>query len=210
MNEETKKKRQNLFLIFIFFALIALNIVPSIISLSGMGSESYNVIAAEKLTVIDNSIGGLIPIGKEYYYMGYTKDGQLILIREKKDWLEEKFNGYEFDSSESGIMVKGQSKYTSANVLYIAEQYVEDVRKNSEAGSMINNVMYYNYLDGLSFRYDVMGIIAGILLFSMGITGFVLYKKHRVPKNMYVRYACFIFVIIFLFFELHIITLRFG
>lgn len=210
MNEETKKKHHKFFLIFLFFAMVALNIVPSIISLSGMGSESYNVIAAEKLTVIDNSIGGLIPIGKEYYYMGYTEDGQLILIREKKDWLEEKFNGYGYDSSESGVLIKGQRRYTNANVLYIAEQYVEEVSRNSGSGSTINNVMYYKYLDGLTFRYDVMGIIAGILILSMGITGFVLYKKHKVPKNIYVRYACFIFVILFLFFELHIITLRFG
>lgn len=208
MTEEKKKKRQNIFCVIIFFVFVLYNLIPSTISLCGKDYENYNIVWAEKLTDFEHSIGGLIPIGKEYYYIVCTKDGYMFLLREDKDWLKGKFDSDGIAVSETGVLIKGKNKNTDTDVSYFAGQVIQDMNRDGELDGVIKSVMYYDYIDGLCDYYDVMSIIAGIVLLAAGVTGFVVYKKHKIPKNKYVIYAALIIFIAILFFECHVIALK--
>ena len=202
MRERFKK---NGIFIIIFLVLVLYDLIPPIITLSSK-IDTYNIVIATKLTTVEDTISGVIPIGKEYYYVGITEDGEAILIRDKKNWLDKNFK-YDgsYAISESGVLVKGEKKRTSAEVSYDFQQILEIINQDNEMSFMVKNI--YRYTDGLYYDYTIMSIIVGLIVLFAGITGVIVYKKNKIPKNKYFKSIILVLFFIVMCFQLYVLVL---
>lgn len=166
-------------MIFLAFIFIAFFFVMSIMDLTNKKDVYETKIdAAGQLLVVENSINGIIPTGKDYYYIGINEDeGSFYIIHAGKNWLEKNFDSEGF-AKGNGVSVKGLAKS--------AEDY--EVRHE-----LVNHT---NELEGLSFalqagdvlelnyvRDAVIRIIAGALLIAIAVIAFAVSKrKDTVPS----------------------------
>lgn len=108
-----KDKVKNIFYIIggilLVCAFVYFMLVEPIISLNNKKDiHTINVDGAFEILELEHSINGLIPIGKDYYYIGAEKGTQnAYIIRAPKKWLEKNFdtdykskdsNGFNFTS----------------------------------------------------------------------------------------------------------------
>lgn len=128
--------------------------------------------AAGQLLVVENSINGIIPTGKDYYYIGINEDsGEVYTIHAGKNWLKKNFDSEGF-AKGNGVSVKGLAKS--------AEDY--EVRHE-----LVNHT---NELEGLSFALQagdvleinyvqdsIVRLIAGTLLIALIILCFAATRR---------------------------------
>lgn len=204
MKSEIKK---NVVLIILFIVMILFTLIPGIFTLLNNRYNGVNsIIWATRLNTIEHSINGLIPIGKEYYYIGITTDNKPILIRADKNWLKENFKDDGSAISEKGILTKGKKQDTSVEIYNNAMYYLNVL--NDENSISLTDVDFKRYVDTTSYRFAVMSIILSIMDLCAGIAAVYMYKTHGFPKNRYAKFAILAFVCVLLYFELYVITIR--
>lgn len=158
-----------------------------------------NINSAGQLLTIENSINGIIPTGKDYYYVGIDDNkGDIYAIHAGKHWLEDNFdaNGIAHDNI---ITVKGLSKRASdfevekeiANRIYqIADE--SSCNLALEPGMVIE----VNYVQDA-----VLKIIAGMLILVVGIV-MLVFKKRADEIPSWTRKTFLILFIVTLVFAL--------
>lgn len=133
--------------------------------------------AAGELLVVENSINGIIPTGKDYYYVGLNDEtGEIYTIHAGKKWLEKNFD-QEGNANGNGVSIKGLSKRASdyqvenelANrIRQIADDFGE---YGYELAQVPGYVLEINYV-----RDAIMKLFAGILILGMAAL-FVVFRK---------------------------------
>lgn len=189
-----------LLIIILIASYVGVFFVMSVIDLFNTKDVyEVNINVAGQLITIENSINGIIPTGKDYYYVGVDDSkGDIYVIHAGKHWLEDNFdeNGV---AHGNNIIVKGLSKRASdfevekeiANRVY---QIADDSNCNLvlEPGKVIE----VNYV-----RDAVLKIIAGMLILVVGIVMLVFKKKSdEIPT--WARKAFLILLIVTLAFAL--------
>lgn len=131
--------------------------------------------AAGQLLVIENSINGIIPTGKDYYYIGVDDSvGHIYTIHAGKKWLAGNFdeNGI---ANGDGITVKGLSK--RANDFNVEKELANRIYQASDE-SGYNLALEPGMVLELNYVQDaVVRLIAGILILVVGIIIFVFRKR---------------------------------
>ena len=132
---------------------------------------------AGELLVVENSINGIIPTGKDYYYVGLNDEtGEIYTIHAGKKWLEKNFDP-EGNANGNGVSIKGLSKRANdfkvekelANrITQIADDFGE---YGYELAQVPGHVLEINYV-----RDAIMKIFAGILILGMAAL-YVVFKK---------------------------------
>lgn len=110
-----KEKIGKIFLYLLGIGLLIYLAVSSIMSLANK-KDVHTVTIHEACSVleIEHSINGLIPTGKDYYYIGiddYT--GNAYLIKGSKKWLDKNFDSSYQSKKNGGLRVKGLVKNVS-------------------------------------------------------------------------------------------------
>lgn len=161
--------------------------------------HEVNINLAGELLAVENSINGIIPIGKDYYYVGMDKTkGAIYAIHAGKHWLEDNFdvNGIAHGNS---ITVKGLSKRARdfkvekeiANRVYqVADE------SNGNLAIEPGRVIEVNYV-----RDAVLKIIAGMLILAVGII-ILIFKKRADEMPVWTKKAFLILVVVTLVFAL--------
>lgn len=151
-------------LVFFMLMFIAVFFVMSIIDLTNTKDRREIVVTeACDLLVVENSINGLIPTGKDYYYLGFsTEDYKMYMIHAGKNWLKDNFDEKGFSLSSEGVTVKGLAKRVSE---FEIQRELEDRISTVEG---IASGLDYGYVLELNYiRDSILKIIAGICVCIM-------------------------------------------
>lgn len=163
-------------MILLAVIFIAFFFVMSIMDLTNKDDvHETKIDAAGQLLVVENSINGIIPTGKDYYYIGMNEDsGEIYTIHAGKNWLKKNFDSEGF-AKGNGVSVKGLSK--SAGDYEVRDELSSRVNQiKAELGGTFvlesGNVLEINYV-----RDSIIRIIAGVLLTVLTIVGIIATKR---------------------------------
>lgn len=134
---------------------------------------------AVELLTVEKSINGIIPTGKEYFYLGLNEDsGKLYAIHADKKWLKNNFDSNGM-SNGNAIIIKGLSKRASD---FQVEKEIESrvgqvvVGSNNELVSALAS----GYVLELNYVLDsIVRLIAGILILAFGILIFACRNRRE-------------------------------
>lgn len=136
---------------------------------------------AGQLIVIENSINGIIPTGKDYYYAGVDDSSSAVYaIHAGKNWLSDIFDR-EGKAIEGEILIKGLSKRASD---FRVEQEIASRIYAVAESSELNLGIEPGYVLELNYIRDaVLRLIAGLLILAIGIVMFVFRdRKDELPE----------------------------
>ena len=79
--------------IFVLALVIHLLIMPIVNLTDKENTHTVTINGAGELIVVEHSINGLFPMGKDYYYIGINEENaEAYTIKAPKKWLEKNFN----------------------------------------------------------------------------------------------------------------------
>ncbi|MGN0495308.1 MAG: hypothetical protein ACI4GW_03705 [Lachnospiraceae bacterium] len=157
-----------------------------------------NIDVAGELLTVENSINGIIPTGKDYYYVGLNSEGNIYTIHAGKKWLSDNFDENGIANADS-ITIKGLAKRASD---YEVEKEIANrvYQVADESGYVLalepGNVLELNYVSDA-----IIKLIAGILILVLGII-IAIFKKSAEKFPTWARKAILIFFILTLAFAL--------
>jgi len=160
-------------------AFIGVFFVTSILDLVNVKDVlEGRVHAAGELLVVENSINGIIPTGKDYYYLAMDEEtGTVYTIHAEKSWLSKNFNA-EGLSAADGVKIKGLAK--KAGDFEVEQELATRVRQFAlnVGDSQVNLAFTPGWVLELHYVRDaVMKLIAGTVLLATGIIGAVFSKR---------------------------------
>ena len=163
-------------MILLAVIFIAFFFVMSIMDLTNKDDvHETKIDAAGQLLVVENSINGIIPTGKDYYYIGMNEDsGEIYTIHAGKNWLKKNFDS-DGMAKGNGVKIKGLSK--SAGDYEVRDEIASRVNQiKAELGGTFvlesGNVLELNYVQD-----SIVRLIAGTLLIALIILGFAATKR---------------------------------
>lgn len=177
-------------------------LVEPIINLNNKNDlKTVNLNSGYDILTVEHSINGLIPIGKEYFYVGIVKDSNdAYLIRASKKWLDNNFKTNYQAKNDDGF------SFTALPVR------ISDFKVTDELNSRLQQVEGFNYPLGYEYclEYSYKSIaIRKLLLFAFSIVlvivGILLAKK---KENLNGKFGAVFVVAIMIFLVLIITTLK--
>jgi hypothetical protein len=160
-------------------SFIGVFFVMSIIDLTNKKDvNNVSITEAYELLVVENSINGLIPTGKDYYYLGYCEDNQKqYVIHGGKNWLETNFETTGIAKNENGISIHALAKragdYDIEKELESRKSQIEDI--DSALG--FGMVLELDYI-----RNAILRILAGVIMLAVIVCGiFLKNAKKSIP-----------------------------
>ncbi len=201
-----KEKIKSILGVLVYIIIMGFFLISGIYDVCG-GNTYYNanIIAASELFETEHTINGLIPCGRDYYYVGLTDDEQLVVLRASQNWISENFDEDGYSLSEQGVAVKGTLKLLS----YDEQGAVEDALDGYQNFSVLSTSQS---LDIMYFDVAVHSIIAGSLLIVLGIVGLIIWKNQKLnalfKNNIFFIIGSAIVIIAFLAYLVYVITLK--
>lgn len=202
MRENAKKIFFIISAILLIVAFVYFMLVEPIMNLTNKKDlHTINADSAFEILEIEHSINGLIPIGKDYYYVAVAKGTQdAYIIRAPKKWFNNYFNTDYTSKDANGF-----------NFTALSER-IDDYEVRDELVNRVSQVQGLNYPLGtdycLEFSYKIIAIkklalfVYAILLAIAGIL--ISKKKETINDN-----ASKIFLIAFVvFLVLTIMTIK--
>lgn len=188
---------ENKFLKTVLWIVVAASFVGVFFVMSIMdllntgGVHEVKLDAAGQLLVIENSVGGIIPTGRDYYYVGVDgREGKLYAIHAGKKWLDENFdvNGI---ANGGGITVIGLSKH--AGDFNVEDELAGRISQVAEESGYSLGLAPRNVLE-LNYVWDAIArLIAGVLIILAGGIMLIFKKKsEEIPawaRKTYLTFA---------------------
>lgn len=171
-------------------AFVFVFIVDSIIDLTNKKNvRNAEITQAYELLVIENSINGLIPMGKDYYYLGYSEETEMLYkIHADKRWLSENFDSEGYAKNDS-VSVKGLEKKVDYEIEKELELRTAQV-KGVKSALGYGRVMELNYV-----RDSIVKLVAGVLLAIMIVIGLFFDKsKANIPPVLAKVFIVFVVI----------------
>ena len=136
--------------------------------------EEINIDKAGYGIVIEHSINGLIPTGKDYYYIGLnSEEGDIYVIQAGKKWFEDNFYSSDNSSNEGSMTLK-----TKVNRLdYEVARELASVFSDSD----VNISCDYCY-DTLYKSKGILMIISAVLILAT-IIYFIMIKFQKIQSG---------------------------
>ena len=127
---------------------------------------------AAEILEVEQSINGLIPLGKDHYYLaGDSSTGETCILRAAKSWYQKNFTEDGDLKAGDGLTVTALAKRCDFDVARELENRLGQVEG-------INLVMSPDYCLALSFRFFA---IAKILIVVLGVVG--AFMVYRIAKS---------------------------
>lgn len=199
-----KRSRVAVIILAVFFSLMFgyFYFVSSIIDLANSKDRhEVTIDYAYQILEIENSINGIIPIGKEYYYVGFSEDdGNAYLIRAGKKWLDANFDAEGVALASDGYYIKALAKKAGD---YEVENELEDRMSQLEG---ISSPLPKGYILELNYvRKAIVKIVVGMISFAMVIF-MVIFRKTNLDNLPRPLKALFL-IVIFAVLALNLVTL---
>ncbi|MCR5282278.1 MAG: hypothetical protein K6E18_02830 [Lachnospiraceae bacterium] len=164
-----KDKAKSIFLWILLVAFVCYLVGTGVYDLLNKKDlVTIQVDRAVEILEVEQSVNGLIPMGKDHYYLaGNSATGETIILRAAKSWYQKNF-------SEDGDLRSGDT----LTVTSLAKRCDFDVARELENRVMqvegISMVLSPDYCLALSFRFFA---IAKILIVVLGIVGALMVYK---------------------------------
>lgn len=198
-----KKAFSNIITILACILIILFPIIKGITSLADKKNHHTDKIyAASAILEIEHSINGLIPTGKDYYYIGVSDDGKTgYIISGPKNWGKENFDTNGIANEDGGVEIKGHVKRIS------------DYKVRNEIVNSLQQLDNIDFILGADVCLDVSyksnavkGILAGVLVLISSVVGFLCLKTGLFAGNRKILIIDGVLLIIGLFLTIN--TLR--
>ena len=165
--------------------------------------REVSVNGAGELLTVGNSINGIIPTGKDYYYVGVSQSDEaevIYAIHADKHWLDKNFdiNGM---ANSGNLAIKGLTK--RANDFEVEKEiaYRMEQISYSDGQTSFVQALTPGYVLELNYVQDaIMRIVAGVVLLIAGAL-FMCYRKFDTLPG-WGRKLLLVFFIVALFFAL--------
>lgn len=169
-----KKKVGTIFCVLLYILGLYVLLSPAISDLNSKDVHTVNLSAAGQMMVLEHSINGLIPTGKDYYYIGCeSQTFDAYVIHAPKGWLKKNFKEDMIAIDSNGVTVTGVMKepsYRIARELKTVAVQLEGV--NFPYGS--SNVLEINYKSHAIIRIILFG-----LSLLLGLLGLYIHKNRE-------------------------------
>lgn len=189
--------------IILVAAFIGVFFVTSILDLTNTKDvQTATIDRVEPLMVLNHSINGIIPTGKDYYYVGIDESqGKIYALHVEKNWRADYFDSTGA-AIGNGVSVKGLSKRPND---FEAEQGIAQkisMIANAEAGNgYVLALEPYKVIETNYVKDSLLKIIAGMLLLLVGVFMSII-KKRDIDLPAGVIRALIVPFLIILFFAL--------
>lgn len=174
-----KKKSRNIFVILLLVFLFVYFLITAILDLTNKKDlHTINLAGAFEILEVEHSIYGLIPVGKEHYYIGIEEDSyNAYIIKASKIWFKNHFDSDYMAKDAGGIRITALAGD------------VQDYKISEELQSRAEKIEELNYPLGtehcLNMAYKVnaiMKLIVVALCVILPIT-FALFVKPNGDAN---------------------------
>ena len=183
---EGRKKASIIFLIIFLLAAVAYLLVTGIKDLTDQGGMyEADIDMAANGMIIEHSINGLIPTGKEYYYIGLDSEkGNIYLLRAGKHWFDDNFSEATFTANAGSLKVTGRLKRVDYEVSKELSSRLSDF-DSSEYSFVTGSSQCYN----LIYKPDaVKKIICAVLIILTAVI-FILAAAKADGSNVFSKFG---------------------
>lgn len=182
-----KKKLGNVFLVLLALGLVWLLCISAIMDLVNQKDlHTVRLNGAFSVLEIEHSINGLIPIGTDYYYLGY-EDGtnNAYVIKASKHWLDKKFDADYRALDSKGVEITALAKKVSD-----FQTSQELANRLSQAGEMNYPIGAENCLVVDYKKNAIVKLIDFVLLLCVAATGVYIFSNKHDVKPAYTIVWC--------------------
>lgn len=185
-----KKKFGNVVLVLFFIGILLFLLLTAMLDLTNKRDlHTVKIDGASGILELEHSINGLIPIGTDYYYVGFEEESyNAYIIKASKKWLEDNFDSNYMAKKSDGIQItalaKKVSDYQTARELYSRATQIEGV--NYPLGTEY-------YLDMGYKANAITKLIIFSLIIFLAFTGVNFVKNKGEVKPLFVK--CWIIVL---------------
>ncbi|MCR5418258.1 MAG: hypothetical protein K6E84_05020 [Lachnospiraceae bacterium] len=196
-----KEKAKKLFLILIVVMVVGYLLVTALLDLTNK-KDIYTVHADEGAQVleVEHSINGLIPVGKDYYYV-VVDDAtmQACIVKASKRWFNKNFDENGMAVSPGGVTITSLAKnIDDFDVRDEIERRASSIEGVSFAVSPDNSLV-------LSYKQDAVEKLLVLLMTAAMAFGVMKIAKREEEVPAIVRKLCLVAVILYLVFFLKVI-----
>lgn len=194
-----KEKLSNAFLIIIFAAAIGYLMVTAVLDLTNKKDlKTVSVDRASEILEVEHSINGLIPIGKDHYYIGVSPNSNdAYIIKAPKSWYKKNFNSDMMSVNSDGVSVKALVRE------------MPDFKVRNEINSRVSQIDGFkypitteNYLDFSYKNIAILKIVIVALVVLLCISGVYIFKIRKdAGYKVIIAYFCvFVITAVLMFF----------
>lgn len=165
--------------------------VGSIIDLANQKDvHEVTINQAYEILEIENSINGIIPFGKDYYYVGFSaEENNAYLIHAGKGWLSDNFDA-------AGNALASEGYYISALAKRASDFDVEQELSYRLSQIEVSSGLEYGYVLELNYVRDaVLRMVAGVVLLALAIIGYIF--NNSIPGPLKLIYFIILFAVLF-------------
>lgn len=197
-----KEKINNIFMVMLFVAVFGYVLISGILDLTNRKDlHTIRIDYGFEVLEVQHSINGLIPYGKDHYYIGI--DGSTYnayIIRAPKDWAERNFGEM---TSENGTI-----SFDTSNQITGLSKKISNYKISRKISSQISTMEGMTFPLGtdcfleLSYARKAWAKILSIsLIILLVFIGFLIFKKKiKIHPNLVIVYFIVIVISLFLVF----------
>lgn len=197
------KKALNIGIIIIALVLIGLLMVPAVLNHVNNDTDEVQLKAATE-AFEDNKTHNFIPGTMGYYYIGFTTDNSVVIVKASPEWFNDNFTKDGYSKEESGTTVKGCVTAIPDNLVDDADSIFKDMEMFGWKDFKYNKE---SYLNTHSDSFFVKAIIASVLTAIFTILIVVGIAKDWYDSK-YMILLLIVIVVVLVYFGLHIILGR--
>lgn len=197
------KKALNIGIIIIALVFIGLLMVPAVLNRVNNDTDEVQLKAATE-AFEDNKTHNFIPGTMGYYYIGFTTDSNVVIVKASPEWFNDNFTKDGYSKEESGTTVKGCVTAIPDNLVDDADSIFKDMETFGWKDFKYNKE---SYLNTHSDSFFVKAIIASVL--TVIITALIVIGVAKDwYDSKYMILLLIVMVVVLVYFGLHIILGR--
>ncbi len=186
-----KKILKSTFLVLLLAAFLAYTIVFSIIDLTNKKDRhTLNMVYAFEILEVEHSINGLIPFGKDHYYLGMDNKENTYLIKAPKNWDTDNFCA---DRNENNtVKITALAKKISD---FEVSREIESQLNSAELSSLTMPLSFSMCLNISYVKDSVLKLVSGILLIALALAAIIARRKNIQVSGIVVKIYAALFMV---------------
>ncbi|MBR6328482.1 MAG: hypothetical protein IKR68_02420 [Lachnospiraceae bacterium] len=182
------KKRQGLVTVFLALLVIAFTCLALFDLLNKKDLYTVEISSCYELMEVEHSINGLIPMGKDYLYLGYDASSTAYIFKGSKSWYPKNFNADGKPLTGSAVTVTALAKRLD----YKVAREIGSSLSQAEGLNLAHSPDYSLEID-YKFRAIVRLILVPIFILVI-IAGKIIFDDNRgfssTIKKVYLLILC--------------------
>lgn len=180
-----KKILGNVLAILFFVVMLMYFLITAVSDLTNKKDlHTINLAGAFEILEVEHAINGLIPVGKEYYYIGIEEDTYAAyIIKASKKWLENNFDS-DYKAKDAGGF-----RITALAGKVHGFDISRELQSRAENIGELNYPLGTEYCLNMGYKTDaIIKLIVVVLCIILTITFIIFVKPESEEKPLYKKY----------------------